>query len=520
MTVVTQPEMTGFETEQVKPAVSQNRFFPGGQRSELLDQIVHLTRYGTLTVNVSGDAGTGKSHLLRAVKASLPGNAIDIQASLLMSAPELLTQLLHQLMASRFHHDLPEIPATTDEQALLSLIGSYFLRLSDSGNSIVILIDDAHEISEEALQVLLNLLQDKQYKDIVQCVLFSEPYIEKQLAKPGVKNAGGEQIFTLRMPLMDQAAIKDYLHFLEAVKPETERIMYSESDVRMIHELSEGKLGQVNAAIRSLLEKEPTTSVLRGGAFLSPVQMSVLAAAVITLGLILFLYQNEKSVEYSGTVDVAEDTITPKSLTLEGVGSEDVGGIVQNSSESDETVDKPVSSSLLEQLRKKQEELLEERKQSSIPGNQRQLTEEQVTSNADQGLALVKEVVSEKPKQTVSSDVESNAQKVEVDTLEKDAGSIHRNPSVTWISAQPGNRYTIQILGAHSKQNVSRYINGFKGDKKQLHIYEGVLRDQPWFVLIYGSYENRDAAKAAGVKLGLKDLWIRNFSAIQKEMVR
>lgn len=509
MTTAAQPEMTGFESEQVTQPVKVNRFFSGGQRSDLLDQVLHLTRFGALTVNVCGEAGTGKTHLLHAVKTSLPGNAVEVQASLLMSASELLNQLLHQLMASRFHHDLPELPATNDEESLLSLIGSYLLRLSDSGNTVVFLIDDAHEISEEGLCALFRLLQDKNHSESVKCVLFSEPYIEKHLSNQAVKNAGGEQVFTLKMPVLDQTALSEYLQFLEAVKPESERIMYSDSDIRMIHELSEGKLGQVNAAIRSLLEKETPTA--KTTAFMPTYQYVVIGLVVLVLGAIIFFYQSEKALEedsyaIEGDVQISEpiEVVTDQSV--------DLGVEVEGDKA------KSVSGSLLDQLRKKQEELLAERE--NIVQKE---TPKEVTPSVDKvdrmtpvpETNITKEVLDA----ALSQDTTKN-QKIAVESVKPEVTDVKGSKSVQWISSQPGNRYTIQILGAHSRKNVERYIDGFKGDVQRLHIYEGILRGQPWYVLIYGSYDSRQAAKRAGAELGLKDLWVRDFSAIQKEMIR
>ncbi|GLQ33461.1 SPOR domain-containing protein [Litoribrevibacter albus] len=519
MSTVAQPEMTGFESEQVRSPLVSNRFFPGGQRGELLDQIVHLARFGSMTVNVTGEAGVGKSHLLHAVKASLPGNAIEVQASLLMSSSELLNQMLHQLMANRFHHDLPDLPSTSDEGALLSLIGSYLLRLADSGNSIVFLIDDAHEISEDALEVLLALVHDKKYRETVQCILFSELYIEKHLLKPSVKAAGGEQVFTLRVPVMDRASIAEYLNFIESVKPESERIMYSESDINVIHELSEGKLGQVNAAIRSLLEREMPSAVNSASFSLPKYQYAVLVVVALILGGIAFFYQAEKSQNPEGEV-VRKEQLEP---VITGQKVEEVEELSSLSVAEEEkpVSSRPASSSLLEQLRKKQEELLEERKNISAVGTKQ--AEQELQGNELN--VSIAEVSAEKdverprpidaPKPAV---VTQQTQDKSVKSVGQDDAGKHL--SIQWIAAQPGNRYTIQILGAHSKQNVTRYVDGFKGDKSQLHLYEGVLRGQPWFVLIYGSFENRESAKKTGTELGLKDLWIRNFSAIQKEMIR
>jgi len=516
MSAAAQPEMTGFETEQVVAGVTSSRFFSGGRRGELLDQVVHLTRFGSLLVNVSGEAGTGKSHLLHAVKSSLPGTAIEVNASLLMSASELLNQMLHQLMVSRFHHDLPDLPQAKDEESLLSIISSYFLRLSDSGSSIVVLIDDAHELSEEALQILFRLILDKKHIDVVRCVLFAEPYLEKLLAKSSVKEAGGEQVFTLKMPVMDSASTQEYLSFLESAKPETERIMYSEKDVSTIHELSEGVLGQVNAAIRSLLERESPSKKVESSQGLSKINSFVLILVVLSIVGVLFLYLSDKQEPVSE--NVADNTVSivgsPEIIELESREAADV--VLEEN-----TAERPVSSSLLDQLREKQEQLLKERNEEIGKPVEEVASSSAVTSSVIESEVpeIVENAVVPSKEQSLSVKEKDKQESAGLSTGSANA-SKQVNDSEQWIIAQPGNHYTIQILGAHSEKNVTRYVDNFKGDHSELVVYEGVLRDQPWFVLISGSYPNRAAAKEAGTKMGLKDVWIRSFSSVQQELKR
>ncbi|GAA3929759.1 AAA family ATPase [Litoribacillus peritrichatus] len=521
----TQPEMNGFDAEQVSSSSLYNRFFPGGKRAELLDQITHLTRFGMMAVNVAGEAGTGKTHLLHAVANSLDTNVITVRTTLLMSSSELLNQILKSVLALRFHHDLPDLPSTTDEKALISIISSYFLRLKDSGGAVVILVDDAHELSEDALEVLLKLVLDKSLCEHLKCVMFSEPYFSNLLSKPSVKEVGAEQVFTLMMPLVDESIIAEYLTFIEATKPDSDRIMYSQSDIRTIYNLTKGNLGQVNSAIRSLLEGSGGTKQARP-AF--PWQSAALATLVLALTLIAYLYVQESdpgltadSVEASGVVQIDAVEKSKGDITIPVEEDSTLSG---------------TKATLLEQLRLKQERLKQERSQTT-----HQVVDKEAVNEASTDFSVVSanKEASLSSDQQLEADRGTHPQVVEPPSkadavnhkstlagqteVKKDFNIEEANEgykSNRWIAARPGNFYTIQILGAHSKKNVSHYIDTFSGDKSELAVYEGVLRGQPWYVLIHGNYENRQAAKRAGDRLGLKDVWIRSFSSVQKEMVR
>jgi len=351
---------------------------------------------------------------------------------------------------------------------------------------------------------------------VVRCVLFAEPYLEKLLAKSSVKEAGGEQVFTLKMPVMDSASTQEYLSFLESAKPETERIMYSEKDVSTIHELSEGVLGQVNAAIRSLLERESPSKKVESSQGLSKINSFVLILVVLSIVGVLFLYLSDKQEPVSE--NVADNTVSivgsPEIIELESREAADV--VLEEN-----TAERPVSSSLLDQLREKQEQLLKERNEEIGKPVEEVASSSAVTSSVIESEVpeIVENAVVPSKEQSLPVKEKDKQESAGLSTGSADA-SKPVNDSEQWIIAQPGNHYTIQILGAHSEKNVTRYVDNFKGDHSELVVYEGVLRDQPWFVLISGSYPNRAAAKEAGTKMGLKDVWIRSFSSVQQELKR
>jgi DamX protein len=510
MITPSQPEMTNFETELTNQ-VHSNRFFPAGGRGELLDQVLHLTRYGSLVVNVTGEAGLGKTHLMQAVKASLPHTAIEVHAALLMSSTELLNQILHQLMANRFHHDLPDLPSSTDEQTLLSLIFSYLTRLAESGSSIVLLIDDAHELSEDALLVLLRILLDKKHQATLRCVLFSEPTLCELLTKPSLKEAGGDEVFTLMMPVMDQEAVKEYLSFLESTKPESERILFSESDAQSIFELSEGKLSQIHAAIRSLLDKDTKVAVPSSAYPRS--YIAALSVVVVSVIAIALLYQWQLPTEELDVAQIANQGALSDSTTKGQVLDssrivlleEDTNSIsIRSDDGSDE---KKVSSSLLEQLRKKHKEI----EAQNAP------SKDAVTVNVDT-IKPTEAVELKEKKPEVSVMVPASVDLDEEGAEASEKVVSERDRARDWVLGQSARHYTIQILGAHSEKNVSRYVDRYKGDKSDLVIYDAVLREKPWFVLIHGSYASRVEAKQVSERLGLKEVWIRSFASVQKEI--
>jgi septal ring-binding cell division protein DamX len=84
---------------------------------------------------------------------------------------------------------------------------------------------------------------------------------------------------------------------------------------------------------------------------------------------------------------------------------------------------------------------------------------------------------------------------------------------LNWVKAQ-GDAYTLQVLGARNEEAVRQFIATQK-DRNQFRYLQVTEGGQPWFVVVYGSFDSRDQALAAGDALdGLPSRpFARPFSA-------
>jgi DamX protein len=86
------------------------------------------------------------------------------------------------------------------------------------------------------------------------------------------------------------------------------------------------------------------------------------------------------------------------------------------------------------------------------------------------------------------------------------------------ILALPPTEYTLQLLGSRKEESIIASKAKIAGGDNMLY-FEKPHKGAPWYVLIYGHYADRAAAKAAAKKLsaelkGIKP-WIRKVSDIQ-----
>ena len=84
-----------------------------------------------------------------------------------------------------------------------------------------------------------------------------------------------------------------------------------------------------------------------------------------------------------------------------------------------------------------------------------------------------------------------------------------------WIKQQNKNYFTLQLLGTHQKNTLSKYIKKF-ALKNNAATFKTKRNGKDWHTLIYGFYPTKSAAQAAAKQLpkGVTKPWIRSFASI------
>ena len=101
--------------------------------------------------------------------------------------------------------------------------------------------------------------------------------------------------------------------------------------------------------------------------------------------------------------------------------------------------------------------------------------------------------------------------------------STDRRDHAAWLWDQDPSRYTLQLLGGQNEQAVKQFINqqGLQGEA----VFYRTRRDgKPWYVVVKGSYPDRQAALSARQQLSpqlqQQSPWPRSFSDIHADLYR
>ncbi|NER66168.1 AAA family ATPase, partial [Pseudomonas sp. MAFF212427] len=211
------------------------KFFPA-QRKPVLGQLHHLARYSQLLLVVTGPQGSGKTLLRQALVASTNKQSVQsvvVSARGASDAGGLLAQVAQSLSVSK-----PEVP-----QILAQIV-----QLALTGQEVYLLVDDAEQLGESALQALLELAAGTP-EGRPHVFLFGEPSL---IAALDELNAEQERFHVIELQPYTEDETREYLEQrLDGAGRGIE--VFTSEQIADIHENSDGWPGAINQVARDTM---------------------------------------------------------------------------------------------------------------------------------------------------------------------------------------------------------------------------------------------------------------------------
>lgn len=507
------------------PRVPGFKFFPA-QRKPVLGQLHHLARYSQLMLVVSGPLGSGKSLLRQALVASTNKQTVQsvvVSARSASDASSMLAQVAQELGVAQ-----PEV------QAILSKV----VQLALTGQEVYLLVDDAEQLDESALQALLELAAGVP-EGRPHVFLFGEPSLIAGLDELNVEE---ERFHIIELAPYSEEETREYLEQrLEGAGRGIE--VFSREQIADIHENSDGWPGNINQVARDTLieamiasrstAKRPTMG------FKMPKKHVLALSAVVVVAVAAAVLMPKK-----GDKAPAEAPAAQAQLPL-GDGKQ--GAAIEFSGSS-----QPMPLPLVGQSQPVMREPLAQAAgmgegeeggpavdTALQPGN----PPPTVTTIAPphgvpagpapapaqpvQSVAPAPKPVATQPAKPVAPAkpapaptqvaVAKPAAKAAEKPAEKPASASAGNSG--WYAGQKPGNYVVQILGTSSEASAQAYVKAQGGDYRY---FKKNLQGKPLYVVTYGSFANRDAAVAAIKNLPAKvqagKPWPRTVGSVQQEL--
>ncbi len=301
-------ERLGLTTAPFPPTHEDRFLYLDADRLQRLNMLQHLTEYSNLLLLVVGERGIGKTSLMQRfiAEAKPEWRLCEVNANTMMDADQLLFDIARGF-------GLPAPPR--DAAALQDALYRQLVKLRQSETIPILIVDDAHELPQDALEALFHLADTESSEgNLLRIILFCEPQIETMLEQPAIQALRGRITHTVDIPPLTEEQTAEYLRHRLAVAGLRTPNPFSLRDVRHIYKVSGGVPAHINEAAHMLLSEGAGTAEEAGGkgfrfpAF-RPAHLLIALAGIVLLGVLLF--QNVFNDLFEETPPSAEIPIPP-----------------------------------------------------------------------------------------------------------------------------------------------------------------------------------------------------------------
>ncbi len=288
------------------------RFFFSSQcHREALAALLYGVEQGKGIMLVTGEVGTGKTMLLSSLKERLPDNCQQIEVSTpWISATELFAQLAKQL-------ELTPAKGITDVE-LLAVIRERLEALHEQGRKVVLVIDEAQQLTEHTLEGVRQLTNMESHTDkLIQLVLLGQTELAEILARHSMRPLRQRIALSRELKSLNQEDTRNYIGHRLAVGGGSLSIFTDEA-LRLVNQYSRG----VPRVINLICDNALITAYAAGAQQVSAVIVNeVVAEMPMALPAVAHMPKAAVTNAFNSGVAAATATVAA-AATAANVGSE------------------------------------------------------------------------------------------------------------------------------------------------------------------------------------------------------
>ena len=195
-------------------------------------------------VLLTGDIGTGKTTICRCFLEQLPaGCHVAYIFNPKLTVPELL-----QSICDEFHivvtHTVAGLPTVKD---YIDTLNAFLLQSHAAGQSCVLIIDEAQNLSADVLEQLrlLTNLETNERK-LLQIVLIGQPELRSMLKRPALEQLAQRVIARFHLDALAKAETRQYIQHRLAVAGHTGVLPFDDAALQTIYQLARGVPRRIN----------------------------------------------------------------------------------------------------------------------------------------------------------------------------------------------------------------------------------------------------------------------------------
>jgi general secretion pathway protein A len=212
------------------------------QHREALNHLIYGITEKKGFIVVTGGIGTGKTTISRALLAALNES---IESALIFNSAvtemELLKTILQELHISINGR-------VRSKKRFIDALNQHLLKRFTDGRTVVLLIDEAQNLSHDVLEQLrmLSNLETEQEK-LLQIVLIGQPELQDHLMSPSLRQLNERITVRYDLKPLDRKSVQSYIRHRLAVAGGGETVHFSGPACRLIYRYSHGIPRRINA---------------------------------------------------------------------------------------------------------------------------------------------------------------------------------------------------------------------------------------------------------------------------------
>ncbi|MDA9557716.1 AAA family ATPase [Vibrio sp.] len=541
-------------------------------QKDLLERLALLTRYQSQMLSVSGEAGSGRSWLSQRY---LEAYAQDKEQALLLCHPQQSDAQRRAILFSQCFSFLYGSMDKIDIQPELSIIAHFDAFFDECPCNMVLVIDDAHLLSDTLLLELWELVFASQVKPgwQIHVVLFGEEHqalpllpryaghqstaMPTDCEKVEYQEAPLLQPIVLAIPNLSSLESQAFFDYLILRYTDVEREAWLKKACKRLPCLPGG--------IMALNDKQPKTKkIIIRSIITSPARMAMTFGGATLTGIVAYLSIDLTPIP-TGTVAKPIELAVIKE-TVDGVNRINTNTLTFHSGDRDGTppLEWSVESSSESNNDRSQTLLMSQQDVLAKPGEIIKKPQEVRSFGYEDDAPLPQEVVGS----TLSVGKEDSSQRVVISSDVVDAllsggnqgeitlSAIHQTaPLLNTDSSNVGSSplptigidvatqapplrinltydrkelaslapsdYTVQLAALETERDLGQFIDGYELEG-QVRVYKAQRNGQDWYIVTYGQFNDIQSARDEIYRLpeGLQTLspWAKSLSNIQKEL--
>ena len=209
--------------------------FLSGQHAEAMAHLLYGINEAGGFIQLTGEVGTGKTTIVRSLLTRAPENAeIALILNPRMTPPEFLLTLCEELGIG--------VPDTAEGSLkdLVDVLSEYLLRAHAAGSRVVLVVDEAQNLSPEVLeQVRLLTNLETNTRKLLQIILIGQPELRELLSRNELRQLAQRITGRYHLAPLSQPETTAYVRHRLRVAGATSEI-FSRRALREVHRISGG----------------------------------------------------------------------------------------------------------------------------------------------------------------------------------------------------------------------------------------------------------------------------------------